>query len=289
MEHLEAWTPTRREVFGAAAGAALALTGIGHRATLSRRPAAGPVALWAADRAGHAVYGLDADGLVVLRCPVVAPVDVIAEVGGTCVVVSAPEGRSAGIRTCCRVTGDETLPAPLFAAAPRMTPSQAWGSIVGQNALPIVGATQPTSEAGTTSVWILRSAERDGCRLERWVLPRTRHRAPSEASRWVRAFLLTFPWSARALAGTRSGVWLVGARVPEVRFVTSTGRVVISRRLDDLDGSDAAIAAHRESGGGVWIAACGALARLDRTGRRLPGQGGFAHLVALASARAGRC
>lgn len=288
MEHFEAWTPTRREVFGAAAGAALALAGIGHRAALSRRPAAGPVALWAADRAAHAVYGLDADGLVVLRCPVVAPVDVSAEVGGTCMVISASDARSAGVRTCRRIAADGAHPAPLSAVAPRIAPSQAWASIVGHGALPIVDATQPTSGGGTTYVWILRSAERDACRLERWVLPRIRQRASPEANRWVRAFLLTFPWSARALAGTRSGVWLIGARLPEVRFVTSTGRVVISRRLDDLDGSDAAIAAHPESGGGVWIAACGALARLDRTGRRMPGQGGFAHLVALASARAAR-
>lgn len=278
--------PTRREFVGAAAGASLALTGLGHRAVPWRRPVTGPIALWAADRAGHAVYGLDADGLVVLRVAIAAPLGVTALTGGACTVISAPNGRFDGVREVRRVGRDGSLSAPLphtgslrtgsLRTGPLLAGPLSWERIVGSHAAPIVAATQPSAERGATSVWILRNAGRTGCRLERWICAWGR--------RWSRAFLFRFPWGARALAGTRSGVWLVGERVPEVRFVTATGRVAISRHLDDLDGSDATVAAGRQSGGGVWIAACGALARLDRSGARLPGQGGFAHLVALSSA-----
>ncbi len=53
--------------------------------------------------------------------------------------------------------------------------------------------------------------------------------------------------------------------------------------LVGADGVEDALAIPEGMGGGVWLAACGALVRLDGGGRRRPGQGGFAHLVSLAA------
>jgi len=73
------------------AGFATGLFGVGTRAQGLRRGgssgghgAVERVALWAADRAGHAVYGLTIDGAVLQRVEVVAPMEVRAAPGSGC-------------------------------------------------------------------------------------------------------------------------------------------------------------------------------------------------------------
>jgi len=81
-----------------------------------------------------------------------------------------------------------------------------------------------------------------------------------------------------ASQGVQAAVWSVGA----------TGDW--ARRLDPREGRSSAVvrlpalgavAAFTELDGGLLVAAGGALLRLDRSGRVLPGQGGFARLVDL--------
>ncbi|MEM9801624.1 MAG: hypothetical protein AAGA20_14955 [Planctomycetota bacterium] len=262
----------RRDALGLALGCAASLAGIGHRARpfASRRP--GPVALWAADRAGHAVYGLDADALVVLRAAVTAPMRVVTDGDGACAVESAVESRFDGPRQWLRIDRDgraSNLTGPPVRARATSLPGE-----VGERAPgPVSRWVEERRADGSSALWSLATAGRSEARLERWV------RRPREP--WRRAFLFALPWTARALAARPGGVWVVGDRAPIARFVTSTGRVVIERRFDDVDGADDACIASRASGGGVWIAACGALVRLDRRGRRMPGQGGFAHLASV--------
>ncbi|MEM6566808.1 MAG: hypothetical protein AAF957_00260 [Planctomycetota bacterium] len=266
------WRPQRREIAGLIAGAALGA----EWPPLLARPRAGPVALWAADRAGHGVFGLDADGFVALRTTVVAPERVSAAPGGACFVDARPGGRRDGPRARWLVRADGSI-SPV--ERPRSASSatlEGWEDALGAHELPIVAATR-SRPAGSRRVWVLRSATSAGAsRLERW------SRGPDRT--WRRAFLFVLEFSARALAGARGDVWVVGDRVPRVLLATRRGRVVLSRTLPDLDGADALLSASRASGGGVWIAAGGAIARLDRTGRRLPGQGGFRHVVSLAPA-----
>ena len=78
---------------------------------------------------------------------------------------------------------------------------------------------------------------------------------------------------------------MAGARIPAARWVSWWGRAEVRVTFDDLDGVDDLLGVPSERGGGVWLAAGGALARLDASGRRRPGQGGFAHLVSLALER----
>jgi hypothetical protein len=118
---------------------------------------------------------------------------------------------------------------------------------------------------------------RGGQFLERWVLT-------GSPERWQRAFRLRLPWMARALASESSGVWVGAARSCALRFYGHDGALHVDKELQDADGIEAlAIIPQDQGGGGVWAAAGGALVRLNRLGERLPGQGGFAHLVAVKS------
>ena len=108
--------------------------------------------------------------------------------------------------------------------------------------------------------------------LERWVQTGT-------PARWQRAFRMRLPWEARALASRESGVWVGAARRGALRFYGHDGSLFVNEELSDADGVEALAAAQSRSGGGVWAVAGGAVVRLRWDGHRLPGQGGFAHLV----------
>ncbi|MEM9381671.1 MAG: hypothetical protein AAGB93_17075 [Planctomycetota bacterium] len=236
------------------------------------------MALWAADRAGHGVYGLDADGFVVVRATVVAPVRVTTGPDGGCFVDAHPDGRRDGPRARWLVRASGSVSGPLRDSSELAAPGVGWRAAVGAHALPIVATTRRRA-ASPSRTWVLRSSTDAGrSRLERW--------CRGADARWRRAFLFHLDFSARALAGSRGDVWVAGDRVPRTLLATRTGRIVLAGSHPDLDGADALLAASTRSGGGVWIAAGGAIARLDRRGRRMPGQGGFRHVVSLAAARA---
>lgn len=113
-----------------------------------------------------------------------------------------------------------------------------------------------------------------GTALGRW------HLAGSGAPK--RVWLRTFEFAPGALAATPRGeAWLADAREPRVIALTRDGRVRVWRRNLPGEGVEDALAT---AGGGAWLAACGALLRIGPDGASLPGQGGFGHLVALASA-----
>ena len=79
------------------------------------------------------------------------------------------------------------------------------------------------------------------------------------------------------------GRWVVGGRGQcEFARLDRRDRTLFRGRLLDVDRGEVAIPAARESGGGLWIGCGGALVRIDHRGRRLPGQGGFKHIVDLA-------
>ena len=99
---------------------------------------------------------------------------------------------------------------------------------------------------------------------------------------WVQRSSWPLPFAARALAPIDGGVWVAGYRVAVARKVARSGAVLREVALEGSDGVEDALAIPPRLGGGVWLAACGALVRLDERGRRQPGQGGFAHLVSLA-------
>lgn len=265
----------RRELLACALGTAAAVVSGGSRGRIASI-GAGPVALWAADRAGHAVYGLDADGIVRARVPVTAPVRLGP--GGSW-VLSAVDARADGHYQIVRLGADGRRHAPIPAARPaEQDPPPG---------IPAAGLVRVARPRDANKVWLLRNPSAASSRplarptdtaLERWV----RHRG---SSTFRRAFLFELPFSARALTEHRGCVWVASDRACNVWVVRHTGETIIKRFFPDADGVEAIVPASDASGGGAWLAACGSLVRVDRWGRRLPGQGGFAHLVDLAEAQ----
>ncbi len=208
----------------------------------------GPASVWVRDRAARADFGLDADGIVVVRRGHQSPAEPVA---------STP------------------LPPGLAAA-------------LAKRAVEPIGAAldRPSWERARPAGWILvgelpppRRGEthRGGQFLERWVFTGT-------PQCWQKAFRLRLPWRAKALASDKDGVWVGAARRCALRFYGHDGALHVDKELMDADGIEALAVVPRSQGeGGVWAAAGGALVRLGRDGKRLPGQGGFAHLVAVSS------
>lgn len=200
------------------------------------------------DRGAGADFALDADGIVVAR--------------------EAHQGPT-------QPQGAEPLPTELEAAlvAEGITPiaveldAGRWDRARPAGWL-LVGELPPPRRGET---------HRGGQFLERWVLT-------GSPERWQRAFRLRLPWRARALASESRGVWVGAARGCALRFYGHDGALHVDKELQDADGIEAlAIIPEDQDGGGVWAAAGGALVRLSRDGKRQPGQGGFAHLVAIKS------
>lgn len=220
------------------------------------------VALWAADRAGHAVYGLDVDGALLQRVEVHAPMEVRAAPGSGCFIHSALEGRRAGRSRWVEWTGSRLQGIPQLPGEPVED-----------------GILRVRADRGGEGAWLLRAAT-GSCRIERWT--------PGGAGRdaWAKEMGRTLPFEARALAPTGHGAWVAGYRSPLAVLIDGEGDLCREVELVGADGVEDALAVPEGMGGGVWLAACGALVRLDRRGRRWPGQGGFAHLVSLAAGEA---
>ena len=281
------------------------------------------LALWAADRAGHALYGLGADGAVLLRVPVDAPVEVRERPGGGCYVLSAVARRRRGPTRWLAWTGEDLRPVRAPASSlssgpgeepegePRAKPEAKPGEQpeeqrgeqpgvklgVGPGASPgawpgarasgdAARGTEPRGAGGTLRalrwsggqvLWALREGEDGSATLEVW--------RPSGGGAWRRSVRRRLPFAAVALASDGEGAWVAGHRVPSVVRVSATGRITLRVELEGVDGVEDLLPIPAREGGGVWLAACGALVRLDAAGRRRPGQGGFEHLVSLASAQ----
>jgi hypothetical protein len=129
----------------------------------------------------------------------------------------------------------------------------------------------PDDDGG--GAWVL-GRSLGGAALGRWHLA-----APGTPRRvWLR----TFDFAPGGLAATgQSEAWLADARLPRVIALTRDGRIRVWRRDLPGEGVEDALAT---ADGGAWLAACGALLRVGPDGASRPGQGGFGHLVALASA-----
>lgn len=227
-----------------------------------RAGAADRVALWAADRAGHAVYGLASDGAVLQRFEVRAPMEVRSAPGSGCRVHSALEGRLDG-------------PSGWF----EWTGSRLRGSSVPPAEATTDGIVRVKPDGSGEGAWVLRGPGASS-RIERWVGPE------AERGPWSRRMIWPLPFEARAVAPSGAAAWVAGFRTPVALLIHREGGVLREVELSGADGVEDALAIPSALGGGVWLAACGALVRLDPRGRRLPGQGGFAHLVSLAAGNA---
>jgi len=131
-------------------------------------------------------------------------------------------------------------------------------------------------DADGAGAWILARAGPDtsaGAAIGRWQLD-----GGGRARRvWARGFDL----EPGALAATGvQAAWITDARARLLVGVGGGGRVGVWRRDLPAAGAEDMLAT---ADGGAWIAAGGALLRVDRYGRSAPGQGGFGHLVALAA------
>ena len=269
------------------------------------------LALWAADRAGHALYGLGADGAVLLRVPVDAPVEVRERPGGGCYVLSAVARRRRGPTRWLAWTGEDLRPvrAPISSLSPgpgeepvgepEAKPGGKPGAKLGVRPGALPGAWPGARASGDAAkgaglrgaggsllalrwsggqvLWALREGEDGSAALEVW--------RPSGGGAWRRSVRRRLPFAAVALASDGEGAWVAGHRVPSVVRVSAAGRITLRVELEGVDGVEDLLPIPAREGGGVWLAACGALVRLDAAGRRRPGQGGFEHLVSLASAQ----
>lgn len=229
--------------------AVVSAAGGGWRA-LARGAGPGPVAVWVRDRAAHVDFGLDGDAIVVARRPHVGVLE-------------------------------PTSPAAL--------PSELGVQLAAGHVKWIAAALDHSGwDRARPGGWLLvggptgnprRAMVDAGEFLERWVLT-------GSPPCWQRAFRLRLPWEARALASCESGVWVGAARRCALRFFAHDGALRVDEELLDADGIEALTLAPYGGGGGVWAAAGGAVVRLAKDGRRLPGQGGFAQLVAIETASA---
>ena len=272
------WGIRRRELLACALGGSLVL---GHGCLDGRLGSARPgvPALFAADVAAHMVYGLDADAFICSQTRIQRPVQIrcARTVRGAVSVLSAGESLTDGPYEAVELgaTGEILAREPCAApsAWPRRISAFEWSRDGG-----LIAAMAPARHPHKR--WLLRArkgAQVEGSnRLERWV----RH---SQGARWRRAFLFELPFTARDVVEHAGAAWVAGDRVCEVRMIRNDGSTALRRRIPDADGVEAIIPASRASGGGIWLAACGAIVRLDHLGRRMPGQGGFAHVVSLRS------
>lgn len=255
----------RRALLGAALGAALTLGVARCRGRIGAR-APGEVAIWAADRAGGQVVGLDADGLVRCVADVPAPVALRQPGGGRRRV-----RRSGGGAT----SFGAAIVAVSASASRRSGPRRdvvldAGGRILWSG--PTWCGSDAREQVQAPKGWRC-GGEAERARLERIV-----------DGRRVFSIQLDFPVGGLASAPAE-GLWVASARSARVVRLTGTGRVVLDVEAMGEAGCDAVLAATPEEGGGVWVGAGGALLRFDRHGRRLPGQGGFWHLCALERVR----
>ncbi|MDB4561818.1 hypothetical protein N9185_00420, partial [bacterium] len=246
------------------------------------------VALWAADRAGHALYGLATDGAVLQRVEIDAPLEVRPSPGPGCLVLSALDRCRAGPTRWLEWTGsglqdvpEGSRPVSPGERAPfQRRPREALTirpEATGNGAWVLRGTSEPGStSSGSTSSGTTSSDTIPFGLIERW------ERVMGGQDGWVQRSSWPLPFAARALAPIDGGVWVAGYRVAVARKVARSGAVLREVALEGSDGVEDALAIPPRLGGGVWLAACGALVRLDGRGRRQPGQGGFAHLVSLA-------
>lgn len=260
---------TRRGLMGAALGAAATIAFARARGRIgSHGP--GKVAFWAADRAGHRLYGIDADGLVEAFVDLPAPVAMRRpersrpgeEAPVALVVTSATEGRRDGPRRDWRI--------------------DAAGSVLSVGPVRAPGDPRDESEGQvrTPEGWDLSSPRDPGA-------PRLASHRLTRFGRRGTAFHLEIRFPVGAVAESAAGLWLACARTGRTIGVSSTGRVTVDTRVPGSCGADAILGASVAEGGGAWVACGGALVRFDARGRRMPGQGGFHHLVALMRAGPG--
>lgn len=227
-----------------AAFAAVGLLGGGWRGA-ARALGPGPAALWVRDRGAQTDFALDADGIVV------------------------------GRRPCL----DESVPSvpPLPSGLVEQLASMGIASVSAALDDREWGRARPACWLLVAGPLALRRGETlsAGRFLERWV-------HTGSPVRWQRAFRLRLPWRARALASDEHGVWVGAARRCALRWYGHDGFLHVDEELQDADGIEAlAVIPEGGGAGAVWAAAGGALVRLDEDGQRMPGQGGFAHVVAI--------
>ena len=221
--------------------------GGGWRA-LNRAVGPGPACVWVWDLAAHMDFGLDRNGIVVERRP----------------HTGSPPPRDAPV-----------------------LPPELDGEVSKGRSQPLAAALdEPGWGRARPGCWVLlgepsiaspRVPRADAVFLERWV-------HTGQPQRWQRAFRLRLPWPSRALDSCAEGVWVGAARTCALRFIGHDGNLRAHSEFTDAAGIEALLAVSTAAGGGVWAAAGGALLRLSRDGRRLPGQGGFAHLVTVHAA-----
>lgn len=272
---------TRRVAVGLMLGLG-GTVGLGLGSRIQASP--GTLALWVADRAGHRVFGLDDDGIVRCSFPVAAP------------VVLRPRGASGlwAVQSAAQSRPDGPMEELIFGVEGVVLARRPWpagGLREWTQGHP--GPDVPQPEPGEPGhLWTVQNA---GHLTEPTLFDLAPQGVVQHLCRWLRrggtwerAFHLQLPFRTRAFAPGSGGVWVGDEERCRLWFVTRRGSLAIDKYCRDADGIDALSIASRASGGGVWAAAGGAIVRLDRRGSRMPGQGGFLHVVDLCAATLGR-
>ncbi len=295
---------------GALAALGLALAGGALRRTELASP--GPIVLWAADRDGGMVYGLDQDLILAARVPLEAPLELARARDGRLFVLreagvldvldrSGAVLRELDVGVCLDLdTHENDVLLVQQATALRIGPDLARTVLSTSPGLRCIAGSLDSVLIGTDDgrverlaldgSGVLASASLGGVILDlapaaepggAFALDGAGQRllclAPDLSLRWQ----VSLPIAARHLGAVPGleRVWLADTSSPRVLRYGSGGVLELDRRTLPLSGLDRALPWR---GGAVLLAAPGAILQLDPRGHLAPGQGGFNFLVALA-------
>jgi hypothetical protein len=291
----------------------------------------GAVEVWAVDRDGQELCGLDADLVLARSVRLGSPLAVRSCRGGGAWVLRASSGTAAGPRRLARIGADGSIAAEIeLGACAAFAPLDQGGVLVVERGtgsgiadrllrcdenggreivfeaagISCVIASRAGLLAGTSRGEILRSGSvSPDAAVERATLAGAivdLAPGPTAGSAWVlfgeRGSTLGLLGSELALlwstpTGLRSAhvapvegeerVWIADVERPTVRRFGPAGALELDRSDLPLPGLDRVVAWTK---GGALLVSPGAILRVDRRGRMMPGQGGFDDLKDLARA-----
>ena len=239
-------------------------------------------AMWVADRGNSALYALDDNAIVVGEVQVERPAGVRAHGDGGVTVHCDISGSLSSARFDARgrrVLGPvaTSLRASAVGEVGQDVPPDPWATHVeatygGKCSRPVLDA----RTSATRRYWTASQGQAPGhVFVDLWV------QRGDECELAIRRILEGARPHLLAVRG--GGVWCVGSKALTVTRLSPRGDVDLVRRVLDAEGVTAADLDRR---GRLCLATPGAIVRFSSSGKRLPGQGGFAHLIGISAVRA---